>query len=116
MSAITGMIFLGAGMALGVGITWTLTPPPAQMRPSPVGAAEVSDLLERLKPLAKEPNGAWYNSGVRLEFYGSGVTLTLKMANGNEYIGRAPTLKGAVARLTEPSSDIQAAMKGWSEP
>jgi hypothetical protein len=79
----------------------------------PVGQAEVSDLIERLKPLAKDPNGAWYSNGIQVSFTGSDVRITLKMPNDNEYHGEAKTLTEAVSRITSPSKDISDALLGW---
>lgn len=115
MNILIGCLLLCIGLIGGVTLIKLTTPavaPPAAL----IGAAEVSDLIERLKPLAKDPNGAWYSSGITLTFYGSGVSLNLKMPNGNEYTGRASTLKEAVSRLTEPSLAIQGALKGWNKP
>ena len=78
-----------------------------------VSAAEVSDLIKRLRPLAKDPAARWYSNGITLTFYGSGVSIQLKTPNGNEYNGRADTLEEAVARITSPSAEIQDALRGW---
>lgn len=77
------------------------------------GAAEVSDLLARLRPLAKEPDGRWYSNGLTLQFSGADVRITLKTPEGNEYVGAGNSLDEAVARLTAPSTEIKAALQGW---
>ena len=108
--------FVGVAVGIAFGVGFVEGSKPATAPPTPIGIAEVSDLLTHLKPLVKEPNGPWYNNGVELTFYGRGVHLKLKLPNGNEYHGRANTLREAVARITEPSVDIQNALKGWSVP
>ncbi len=91
--------------------------PPVVCNTAPlVGLSEVSDLINRLKPLAKDPDREWYANGVELTFYGKGVYIKLKQPNGNEYHGRANSLKEAVARLTTPSEEIRAALSGWVAP
>jgi hypothetical protein len=102
---------LAGGFVLGR-VTGQDEPPP----PSPMvqqGVGEITDLFQRLRPLVKNPDGEWYNSGIEVTFYGAGVKITLKQPNGNEYHGQAHTLTEAVARITQPSAQIQSALKGW---
>lgn len=88
-----------------------VTPPAEQ-----VSAAEVSDLLARLKPLVKEPNGAWYSNGLTLTFYGNGdAKLELKMPNGNVLAGMAHGLNAVVDQVAHPSPEIGAALDGWQK-
>ena len=105
-----GAVVVGSGLFLAV----SPTPAPSIAQSATLG--EVSDLIGRLKPLAKEPNAAWYSNGIKITFYGKGVAIELKTPNGNEYHGRADTLREAVARITSPSAEIQKALEGWAAP
>jgi len=78
-----------------------------------IGSSDVSDLIERLRPLTDNPDKPWYSNGFTLTFSGNDVTMRLKMPNNNEYNARAKTLDEAVSRLTQPSSEIQSALVGW---
>lgn len=98
-----------SGIIVGWIACGVVTPAPAPPR---TGAAEVTDLIERLKPLVKEPNSRW--SGTRITFTGAGVAVEMNLANGDKYSGEARTLGGAVSRITAPSADIKAALDGWS--
>ncbi len=112
------LLLLCAAFVMGAWVTYMLSPStPEPVAKSLVSAAEVSDLINRLKPLAKEPNAAWYSNGIVITFWGNGgVSIILRTKDGNEYNGRADTLKDAVSRLTDPSKDIQDALRGWSTP
>lgn len=107
----TGIALFVSGFSVGALALFALTP--AQPR-SPVGAAEVSDLITRLAPLTREPSASYW--GVRIIFTGAGVKIEMHMANNDEYSASASTLAGAVDRLTAPSADIQSAVKGWKAP
>lgn len=118
--AVFRALYMLACMAAGALVFWVLAPPPTVPITKPmaqiISAAEVSDLLARLRPLVKEPNGPWYSNGLELSFMGNGYTrIKLKMPNGDEYSGAATTLQGAVATLGKPSQDIQAALRGWND-
>lgn len=76
--------------------------------------SEVSDLIARLAPLAKKPDGEWYDTGLTVKFSGRrSVHIELKTPDGNEYHGKAATLQEAAKRITEPSAKINEALQGW---
>lgn len=115
---IFSMAFLVAGF---FGLTISLVSQPASPVPVPVQEistvdSEVSDLIARLSPLSKEPYGPWYSTGLSITFRGrSGVDIELKTPSGDEYHGKASTLREAAKRITEPSNQIRDALKGWGE-
>lgn len=73
---------------------------------------DVTDLIERLRPLAKDPSSRY--RGINISFSGNDVEITLVTHDGNEYHGKANTLKDAVARIADPSASIRAALNGWN--
>lgn len=79
-----------------------------------VGYNEVSDLIARLKTVAK---GKYeWSPGVQVTFYGDKkVTVELEIDANNQYTGTAPTLREAVDRITRPSIDVQRALEGWGK-
>jgi hypothetical protein len=87
---------------------------PAAILPPPTSDAEVADLIARLAPLSKNPNGEWYDAGLTVTFSGQrSVRIQLKTPDGDEYNGKATTLKDAAKRITEPSVRIKEALQGW---
>lgn len=111
-------IMLVAAAALVFG-AFAIREPKVIQVPSPLvmtgrtSAAEVSDLIQRLKPLAKDPDREY--GGIDIRFFGSRVHIKLETKDGNQYHGSAKTLKEAVARITDPSSTIREALRGWDE-
>lgn len=79
-----------------------------------VTLGEVTDLIDRLKVVAADPNGEWYRNGISLTFTGLDVTIKLKTKNGNEYNARARQLKDAVQMIADPAPDVRSALKGFN--
>jgi hypothetical protein len=78
---------------------------------SPASSADVSSLIDRLKPLTRGPESAW--EGISVQFSGGGVRINMTLPNGNELKSRSDTLEGAVAKLIEPTDVIKSALTGW---
>lgn len=76
-----------------------------------VSLGEVTDLITRLRPLAKDSTHRY--GGLSVIFYGAGVKIELERPNGNKYVGEATTLVEAVARIMTPAEDVRAALDGW---
>lgn len=88
-------------------------PPVPAPVPTPVGNAEVSDLVARLAPFAEDPSSEYY--GVSVTYSGGGVSIRMRLKNRNEYNARSKTLAGAVEMLTTPSDAIKSALIGWKK-
>lgn len=84
---------------------------PAKL-PATTSSAEVTDLIARLAPLAKDLSRY---GGLRIDFWADGVEITLKTKDGNEYHGVASDLPGAVSRISDPSTQVRAALQGWGK-
>lgn len=102
------------GMILLIGSMFMPEKAATPKQAEPVKVGEVSDLIERLRPLAKEPDRRW--GGIEITFTGAEVSIKLTTKDDNEYNGRAKTLKEAVSRITDPSSTIREALRGWDQP
>lgn len=95
--------------------------PPAQVSPPAtpvVGKLDVLELINRLRPIAKNPrSNEWWRAGVKVTFFSNSIVkVELELENGDKYSGEAGTLEDAVKRLTSPSADIASALAGWDEP
>lgn len=105
-------------VAFGLGVLFhsLIGAPPVLPSPPSTTDAEVQDLIARLSPLAREPDGEWYRNGLTIKFSGRhSVDIELKTPDGNEYHGRAPTLQDAARRITEPSVKIRESLQGWQK-
>lgn len=78
----------------------------------PVTIGKVSNLIERLKPLAERPNDDW--RGVAVTITGASAKVDIKTKDGNEYTGKGKTLPDAVRMID--SSKIRDALTGWGTP
>ncbi len=112
---VVGMAAIAFGVEMAVGrISASLPPQPAAPVPTEtITSGDVSDLLARLRPFAKDPGGPWYSNGLTLTFYGSSVSLELKMPNGTVLASHAPTLRAAVSGVGEPPAAVQRALAPW---
>lgn len=106
-----GVIFSVVGLIFLIAATQRDTPPPITLANGGLSGDDVTDLIQRLSPLAKDPDRPY--GGLRLNFWGGGVSIELTMPNGNKFVGEARDLHTAVQRITEPSIDIKTALAGW---
>lgn len=104
------VLMLCIGIGIGAAALYFSTPRPLSAMPKPTTIGEVSDLIERLKPLARDPSSDW--NGVKVTFTGASVSLNITMREGNEYTAKSATLKDAVAAID--SAKIKQALQGWS--
>lgn len=76
---------------------------------APQASADVSDLFARLRPVIDD-NYSLVNS---VRFTTEGVTLSLKLKNGNTQEVSASDLRSAVRQLTTPDGSLADALRGW---
>lgn len=103
------------GAAIGSWAMYSVTPkaaiaPPAPERPQ-VASGDVTDLIERLKPLAERPNEDWH--GVSVTITGASAKVEIKTKDGNEYSGKGKSLPDAVRMID--SLKIRDALQGWGD-
>ena len=101
---------LFAGLVVA-GMVYVAAPSAPTSPTPPVSSRDVSDLIDRLKPLTQHPEFSW--GGVTVRFSGGGVMIDLTLPNGNELSSKANTLEEAVASLMKPSEGVKAALEGW---
>lgn len=113
------LLFVGVvtlAFALGAMVGWSNASKSEAPPPISTTDSEVSDLIARLAPLSKEPDGEGYSSGLDITFRGRRqVSIDLKTPDGNEYHGRATNLQDAAKRIAEPSLRIKEALQGWGK-
>ena len=73
--------------------------------------SEIEALIDRLKPLTKEPNTSYY--GISITHSGAGVSIDMNLKNDSRLKAQAPTLVEAVAMLATPNEEIKNALVGW---
>jgi hypothetical protein len=104
---ITLYLLVGASGFIA-GRLWISTP---STPPAITTLGEVSDLLERLTPIA-DTKESW-RDGVELTFTGKGTKLHLRLKGGSELRANAKTLPEAVRMLSEPNTAVTQALAGW---
>jgi len=107
-------VFVCMALCLAIGFfAGFLTEKEHKEEKATVGSDEVSDLIRRLKPYAKE---RWHMHGLSIEFYGDeSVDIDLEFPNGTRIKSSGADLKGAVRTLTVPSEDVKNALVGWEK-
>ncbi len=103
------VLALCIGIGIGAFALYVTRPSDPKAVPLPVSLGEVTDLIDRLKPLAYEPEGSW--RGVRITFTGAGAEVKITTKDGNEYTGAGKTLNAATTMID--SSRIREALQGW---
>lgn len=98
--------FVG-GAVIATAIIYIISPSSTPAESS----ADVSNLIDRLKPLTRNPDSTW--NGVSVRFSGGGVRIDMTLPNGNELKSSSDTLEGAVAKLIEPMDIIKSALADW---
>ena len=101
--------FFAGLVAAGVAYIIAASAPSAPTPPA--SSRDVSNLIDRLKPLTQHPGSSW--GGVTVRFSGAGVMIDLTLPNGNELSSKSNTLEEAVANLMKPSEGVKAALEGW---
>lgn len=111
------MIYIVAALCAGFVLRVATEPAlPARSIPPSTTDSEVADLIARLAPLSKKPDGEWYETGLEIRFLGRRrVRIDLKTPDGDEYHGTAFSLQEAAKRITEPSTRIKEALEGWAK-
>jgi len=106
------VLALCIGIGIGAFALYVTSPKVATPKEAPpqVTIGEVTDLIERLKPLAKEPESSW--RGVRITFTGAGAEVKITTKDDNEYTGAGKTLKAAATMID--SSRIREVLQGWN--
>lgn len=114
MKPMTGVLMLCIGIGVGAMAIYLTLPqdvPAAPQKPQPsVAMGDVTDLINRLKPLAERPEEDWH--GVRVTITGGSAEVEITTTDGNKYTGKAKTLKSAATMID--SSRIREALGGWS--
>lgn len=111
MKPMDAVLMICIGVAIGGVAVYFATPKPAAPKErAQVSIGEVTDLIDRLKPLVEYPDQDW--RGVSVTITGASARIELRTKDGNEYVGKGKTLQAAATMLD--SAKIREALSGWS--
>lgn len=85
-------------------------PPAPMIIPVITSAAEVSDLIDQLRIVARD---SYSDYGTYVHFSLKSVKISVQSKNGDNHEVSAPTLRAAVKQLTAPDGTVSSALKEW---
>ncbi len=117
MPSLTAFVFMVGWTVVGAGllnVTGIWEWAPRKVQTVTVVRSDVEALVDRLKPLTKDPSTNYF--GVSVEFSGAGVSIAMHLRDDSQLRSKAATLEGAVKGLAAPNTAVQAALAGWNLP
>jgi hypothetical protein len=103
------MICLGVVIG-GAAVYLTVPQPRIPASKENVSIGEVTDLINRLRPFARDPDSEW--RGITVKLTGASAKVEIYTKEGTEMSGGGTTLKGAVSVLQD-SAKLKLALDGW---
>lgn len=109
------VLMICAGVFIGGAAVYLATPKGALLPDKPsVRSGDITDLLERLKPFARNPDAEY--GGVTVRINGASAQIEIEMKDFKAATGRGRTLDEAVDLLRD-SERFRKALDGWkSQP